>query len=140
MTPEELHQRLLDPHVYPFPPGHIELHETHASCVYLTDNKVFKVKKPVNLGFLDFSTLERRQHFCAQEVLLNRRFAPDTYLGVVPITIWGQFPDDWPILGTADRATVAARLLTVVYFLYFLLMPWYTAIDKTKPVPERVTG
>jgi hypothetical protein len=46
----------------------------------------------------------------------------------------------WPLLGSADRATVAARVLTVVYFLFFLLMPWYTARDKTKPVPERVTG
>jgi len=60
------------------------------------------------------------------------------YLGVVPVTVWGQFPESWPIVGTADRATVVARVLTVVYFLFFLLMPWYTARDKTKPVPERV--
>jgi len=85
MTPEELHQRLLDPHAYPSPPGTIELRETHISCVYLTDKTVYKVKKPVNFGFLDFSTLERRHHFCLQEILLNRRFAPNTYLGVVPI-------------------------------------------------------
>jgi ubiquinol-cytochrome c reductase cytochrome b subunit len=56
------------------------------------------------------------------------------------VTVWGQFPESWPLLGTADRATVIARVLTVVYFLFFLLMPWYTARDKTKPVPERVTG
>ena len=87
MTPEELHQRLLDPHVYPSPPGTIELRETHASCVYLTNHKVYKIKKPVNFGFLDFSTLERRHHFCQQEILLNRRFAPNTYLGVVPIRL-----------------------------------------------------
>ena len=62
------------------------------------------------------------------------------YLGVVPITVWGQFPEQWPLVGGADKATVLARVLTVVYFLFFLLMPWYTAIDKTKPVPERVTG
>jgi len=62
------------------------------------------------------------------------------YLGVVPITIWGQFPESWPVIGTADRATVAARILTVVYFLFFLLMPWYTVRDRTKPVPDRVTG
>jgi ubiquinol-cytochrome c reductase cytochrome b subunit len=62
------------------------------------------------------------------------------YLGVVPITIWGQFPESWPVLGGADKATVLARVLTIVYFLYFLLMPWYTARDKTKPVPDRVTG
>ena len=61
------------------------------------------------------------------------------YLGVVPVTVWGQFADGFPFYG-ADRATVVARVLTTVYFLFFLLMPWYTAIDKTKPVPERVTG
>jgi ubiquinol-cytochrome c reductase cytochrome b subunit len=61
------------------------------------------------------------------------------YLGVVPVTVWGQFPESWPILGGADKATVVARLLTVVYFLFFFLMPWYTARDKTKPVPERTT-
>ena len=54
------------------------------------------------------------------------------YLGVVPITVWGQFADGWPLLGAADRATVVARVLTVIYFLFFLLMPWYTARDKTQ--------
>jgi len=61
------------------------------------------------------------------------------YLGVVPVTVWGQFGDGVPILGGADRVTVVARVLTVGYFLFFLLMPWYTARDKTKPVPDRVT-
>ncbi len=60
------------------------------------------------------------------------------YLGVVPVTIWGQFSPGFPFDG-ADRATVVARVLTLVYFLFFLLMPWYSARDKTKPVPERVT-
>jgi ubiquinol-cytochrome c reductase cytochrome b subunit len=59
------------------------------------------------------------------------------YLGVVPVTIWGQFADGFPFYG-ADKATVVARVLTVVYFLFFLLMPWYTVRDKTKPVPARV--
>ncbi|HKE42829.1 MAG TPA: cytochrome bc complex cytochrome b subunit [Casimicrobiaceae bacterium] len=61
------------------------------------------------------------------------------YLGVVPVTVWGQLPESWPILGGADKATVVARILTIVYFLFFLLMPWYTARDKTKPVPARTT-
>jgi ubiquinol-cytochrome c reductase cytochrome b subunit len=61
------------------------------------------------------------------------------YLGVVPVTVWGQFSDKIPLIGGVDKATIVARLLTVVYFLFFLLMPWYTARDKTKPVPERVT-
>ncbi|MGE5103860.1 MAG: cytochrome b [Betaproteobacteria bacterium] len=59
------------------------------------------------------------------------------YLGVVPVTVWGQFADAFPFYG-ADKATVVARFLTVVYFLFFLLMPWYTARDKTKPQPTRV--
>ena len=60
------------------------------------------------------------------------------YLGVVPVTVWGQFGGGFPFYD-ADRATVVARVLTVVYFLFFLLMPWYTARDKTKPVPARTT-
>jgi ubiquinol-cytochrome c reductase cytochrome b subunit len=62
------------------------------------------------------------------------------YLGTVPSNVWGQFGAGVPLLGGADRATVVARVLTVVYFLFFALMPWYTKRDKTKPVPERVTG
>ena len=58
------------------------------------------------------------------------------YLGTETITVWGQFG---PWLGNADRATVVARICTVIYFLFFILMPWYTSIDKNKPEPERVT-
>ena len=61
------------------------------------------------------------------------------YLGTVPVTVWGQFSGGWSdALDTKDRATWIARLLTLLYFLFFVLMPWYTARDKTKPVPERV--
>jgi ubiquinol-cytochrome c reductase cytochrome b subunit len=59
------------------------------------------------------------------------------YLGTEPTNVWGQFG---PWLAGADRATVVARIFTIVYFLFFLLMPWYTKIDKTKPEPERVTS
>jgi ubiquinol-cytochrome c reductase cytochrome b subunit len=59
------------------------------------------------------------------------------YLGTEPTNVWGQF-GSW--LGGAERATVVARIFTVIYFLFFLLMPWYTRIDKTKPEPERVTS
>jgi ubiquinol-cytochrome c reductase cytochrome b subunit len=58
------------------------------------------------------------------------------YLGTVPTNVWGQF-GGW--LGGAERATVVARIFTIIYFLFFLLMPWYTKIDKTKPEPARVT-
>ena len=61
------------------------------------------------------------------------------YLGTVPVTVWGQFTGGWAeALDTKDRATWVARLFTIVYFLFFALMPWYTARDKTKPEPERV--
>ncbi|HLD09021.1 MAG TPA: cytochrome b, partial [Methylophilaceae bacterium] len=62
------------------------------------------------------------------------------YLGTVPSNVWGTFSASTFILGGADRATVAARIFTAVYFAFFILMPWYTKWGKTKPVPERVTG
>ena len=61
------------------------------------------------------------------------------YLGTEPTNVWGQFGAGIPVLGGADVATVAARLGTLVYFLFFFLMPWYSKIDKCKPEPERVT-
>lgn len=64
----------------------VELEETHISWVFLHPDDVYKVKKPVDLGFLDFSTLEKRKEACEAEMRLNRRLAPDVYLGVVPIT------------------------------------------------------
>jgi ubiquinol-cytochrome c reductase cytochrome b subunit len=62
------------------------------------------------------------------------------YLGTEPSNVWGQFSVNIPLFGGADRATVVARIFSVVYFSFFALMPWYTKRDKTKPVPERVTG
>jgi ubiquinol-cytochrome c reductase cytochrome b subunit len=59
------------------------------------------------------------------------------YLGTVPTNVWGQFG---PWLGGAERATVVARIFTLLYFLFFLLMPWYSRVDRTKPEPQRVTS
>jgi len=61
------------------------------------------------------------------------------YLGVKPTTVWGQFGFDAFFLDTKDRATWVARVCTIIYFGFFFLMPWYTARDKVKPVPDRVT-
>ena len=61
------------------------------------------------------------------------------YLGVVPTTVWGQLPKGVPLVGGMDFATLMARILTVVYFAFFVLMPWYTKVDKELPEPERVT-
>ena len=61
------------------------------------------------------------------------------YLGVVPTTVWGQLPKGMPLVGGMDLATLVARILTLVYFSFFILMPWYTKVDKELPEPERVT-
>ena len=82
----ELVQALLNPKAYPeTPPQRIELAQTQMSFVFLTDDYVYKVKKPVNLGYLDYTTLDKRDFYCQREVELNRRLCPAAYLGVVPI-------------------------------------------------------
>jgi len=86
MQGEAMIQGLLRPDVYTHETDAIRLVETHCAWVLLTGHYAYKIKKPVNFGFLDFSTLEKRRFYCAEEVRLNRRFAPDIYLGVVTIT------------------------------------------------------
>lgn len=86
MQLDRLINDLSRPAAYPGPPRHVEVRQTHISVVFLAGDEVYKVKKPVNLGFVDFSTLERRRHFCEEEVRLNRRLAPGVYKGVVPVT------------------------------------------------------
>ena len=76
---------LLKPDVYPHKPQKIELVQTQMSFLFLTGDHVYKVKKPVDLGYLDYTTLEKRRFFCQQELELNRRLCPDVYLEVVPI-------------------------------------------------------
>lgn len=81
----EVAKALLSASAYPEPPGNIELVQTQMSFLFLTDEYVYKVKKEVNLGYLDYTTLENRRLFCHKEVELNRRLSPEVYLGVVPI-------------------------------------------------------
>jgi aminoglycoside phosphotransferase family enzyme/predicted kinase len=76
---------LLHDEAWPHPVEALQLLETHISWVILTGPFAYKIKKPVNFGFIDYETLERRREFCRLEVELNRRFAPDLYLGVVPV-------------------------------------------------------
>jgi aminoglycoside phosphotransferase family enzyme/predicted kinase len=82
----KLIQQLLNPGIYPHPVTQMELVETHISWVILTGDYVYKLKKPVNFGFLDFSTLEKRKHYCSEELRLNKRLAPQIYLDTVAIT------------------------------------------------------
>jgi len=82
---ERLISFLESPASYAHRPAEVRAVQTHISWVFIASPFVFKVKKPVNLGFLDFSTLEKRRYFCEREVELNRRLCPEIYLGVVPI-------------------------------------------------------
>jgi aminoglycoside phosphotransferase family enzyme/predicted kinase len=82
---ERLVAFLESPSSYPHKPPKVRSIQTHISWVFIASPFVYKVKKPVNLGFLDFSTLEKRHHFCQRELELNRRLCPETYLGVIPI-------------------------------------------------------
>jgi hypothetical protein len=84
-------QQMLQPAFYPHPVTEpIELMQTHVSYVCLTGDYAYKLKKPVNFGFLDYSTLEKRHHFCQEELRLNQRGAAPLYLEVVPITQSGE--------------------------------------------------
>lgn len=76
---------LLNPQAYPHPADDIQVRETHISWVVLAGEYAYKIKKPIDVGFLDFSTLERRSAACEEEVQLNRRLAPSVYLGVVDV-------------------------------------------------------
>src|SRR5205823_6296381 len=70
---------------YPHRPTEVEVRQTHISYVFLAGPYVYKIKKPVRFSFLDYSTLQKRQHFCREEVRLNRRLAPETYLDVIGV-------------------------------------------------------
>jgi aminoglycoside phosphotransferase family enzyme/predicted kinase len=82
--PDFIHA-LLDPAVYAARPDRVDLVQTHISYVLLAGDHVYKIKKPLALGFLDFSTLDRRRHFCEEEVRLNSRLCAGLYFGVEPV-------------------------------------------------------
>jgi len=82
----QLIEELGQPRAYRARVEAVEVRQTHISVVFLAGAYAYKIKKPVNLGFLDFSALQKRRHFCHEEVRLNRRLAPSVYLGVVPVS------------------------------------------------------
>lgn len=111
---------LARPGAFPFPPASVEVRHTHISVVFLADDLVYKVKKPVDFKFLNFLTLKDRKKFCDAEVVLNSRLAPGVYLGVVPITMTPSGPVfegegeavEWAVKmrRLPDEATLAQRL------------------------------
>lgn len=86
MEQKELYKLLGDPKLYPDKPKRVRTIQTHISFLVLTGKYVYKIKKPVNFGFLDFSTLKKRKHYCEEEIRLNQRLSREIYLGVVAIT------------------------------------------------------
>jgi hypothetical protein len=97
---------LLEPDAYPHAVSGLRLIETHISWVFLTGEYAYKVKKPVDLGFVDFSTLERRKFFCEEELRLNQRIPNDLYLDIVPIG----FVNGKPKVGLQPAADYAVRM------------------------------
>src|SRR4051794_40845162 len=76
---------LLKSEAYPEPTTKVELLQTHVSWIFLTETHAYKIKKPVDFGFLNFSTIDRRRFYCNEEVKYNRRLCPDIYVGVVEL-------------------------------------------------------
>ena len=119
-TKEKLISFLCNRHSYPERPRSVRFVQTHASYVFITGQYVYKVKKAVNLGFLDFSTLEKRRHICEREVLLNRRLSSHVHLGVLSIFLKEgklTFADGGPVVEYA----IQMRKLDPRYFLPRLL-------------------
>jgi len=143
--------QLLEPEAYPHAVGKIQLIETHISWVFLTGDFVYKVKKPVDFGFVDFTSLSRRRHFCEEELRLNRRTAGDFYLDVVPIALVGgkprigaepaveyavkmrQFSPD----ARLDRCLAAGRVSTdQVHALALLVASFHRRLPPLEDIPH----
>ena len=103
---------------YPHPAEDVEILETHISYVLLAGAFAYKIKKPVSLEFLDFSTLDARLHYCREELRLNRRTAPDLYLGVVPI------------VGRHDAPAVDATGVPIEYAVKMRRFPQEALLDR----------
>lgn len=86
MTHPRLMEAMQNPDFYPHHPREVELIQTHISYIFIAGDFVYKIKKPLKFDFLDFTTLEKRKFFCEEELILNKRLAPDTYLDVLAIS------------------------------------------------------
>ena len=101
-------EALQNPNAYPENVDYIKLMETHISWVFLTGKYAYKIKKPVNFGFIDYTTLEKRHHYCEQEILLNQPLASQLYLQVLPIT---QDASGYHINGPGEIVDYAVQML-----------------------------
>ena len=109
---EALVKALSNPKAYPHSPKSVELVQTQISFVFLAGDYVYKVKKPVDFGFLDFTTLEKRRFYCNQEVVLNRRLCTNIYLGVAGITKKGK---SFQVEGSGREIEYAVKMRPLPY-------------------------
>jgi len=132
-------EELRRPSCYPDAPEDVEIVQTHISIVCLAGSSVYKLKKPVRLSFLDFSTPERREHFCHEEVRLNRRLCPDVYRGVVALRRGPEglnFRDDGDVV---DHAVFMARL-PADRMLDRLLLEGQVGEDEMRALARRIAA
>jgi aminoglycoside phosphotransferase family enzyme len=154
-----LKKALLLPEIYPDHPQKLGFLETHLSLLFFTEGHVYKVKKPVDFGFLDFTSLEKRKKFCEQEVVLNRRLSPQIYLGVVRITQEGsrivldgggevveyavkmkRIPDDLLMDKLLEKGQVTPRMIEAISekLAYFYSTAETNDVIKSFARPERI--
>jgi len=112
MPPFNIAAVMARPDFYPHRPQTVEVLQTHISYIFIAGDYVYKVKKPVNFGFLDFTTLAKRKFYCEEELRLNRRLAPSIYLGVVAIGEDG-----------SGHLTLGAATTIVEYAVYMKRLP-----------------
>jgi aminoglycoside phosphotransferase family enzyme len=131
-------EALSAPRAYPHDTQEVGLVQTQISVVFLVGDFVYKVKKPVDFGFLDFTTLDKRRLYCQQEVALNSRLCPDTYLGVVAITQDGDrfFVEG---RGTAVEYAVKMRYLPPERMMDRLLQDEQVTPDMLERVADKLT-
>ncbi|MCP4338641.1 MAG: AAA family ATPase [Desulfobulbaceae bacterium] len=118
LQPLSLINSLMQPEIYDPPVGKCVLIETHISWVILAGPYAYKIKKSIDLGFLDFSTLEKRHFYCQEELRLNKRLAPATYLSVLPIT------------GTVENPQWAGKGDAIEYAIKMQAFPQKAQLDR----------
>jgi len=120
----DLIEGLLSPAAYPHEVGQVELVETHISWVFLAGEYAYKIKKPVDFGFLDFTTLAKRHHYCEEEVRLNRSWAPNLYFEVVPITV------------VDGKPCIAGEGMPIEYAVRMRQFPYDMRLDRQLAIGE----
>ena len=135
-------EQMLLPEFYDHPVTKpIQLLQTHISFVLLTGSYAYKVKKPMNFGFLDFSTLEKRKYFCEEELRLNRRLAPDLYLSVLPIIETdGKYHFDKTGTGTPVEYAIAMPEFAQEDLLIEMFTSGRLTADHVKQIGEQLAA